>query len=322
MAFALADKWVWDFWFARNGDDVHMFFLQAPRSLGDPERRHRNARIGHAVSQDLVNWSVLSDAFPAGDAGDFDDIATWTGSVLRHGDTWYMFYTGVSTNEDGYVQRINYATSPDLITWTKSGAPALEADPAFYEKLAGSTEIEESFRDPWVFADEDGNGFHMFMTARVPGGEGNGRGVVGYAWSSDLHHWEQRPAITQPGQWVGLEVPQLAKLGNQWRVFYSTQERWASEVRKANAEASLATGSYYMSAPTPFGPYNEDLATSLVVGAPLYSGRVIEHQGEWFMLGFLGDDELGVFAGTISDPVAIHVDENDALVARLSASIE
>jgi hypothetical protein len=40
------------------------------------------------------------------------------------------------------------------------------------------------------------------------------------------------------------------------------------------------------------------------------------------MLGFLGDDELGVFAGTISDPVAIHVDENDALVARLSASIE
>ena len=47
------DHWLWDFWFARDGDDVHVFYLQAPRSLGDPELRHHNATIGHAVSRDL-----------------------------------------------------------------------------------------------------------------------------------------------------------------------------------------------------------------------------------------------------------------------------
>src|SRR5690606_21128921 len=33
MTLALPDRWVWDFWFARDGDDVHVFYLQAPKSL-------------------------------------------------------------------------------------------------------------------------------------------------------------------------------------------------------------------------------------------------------------------------------------------------
>src|SRR5690606_19339933 len=46
MPLALPDRWVWDFWFAHDGDDVHVFYLQAPRALGDPDRRHHNATIG------------------------------------------------------------------------------------------------------------------------------------------------------------------------------------------------------------------------------------------------------------------------------------
>ena len=84
VALRLDGHWVWDFWFARDGDDVHVFYLQAPRSLGDPELRHVNATIGHAVSRDLRDWEVLPDALGAGAPGAFDDLATWTGSVLRH----------------------------------------------------------------------------------------------------------------------------------------------------------------------------------------------------------------------------------------------
>ncbi len=53
MALRLPEHWLWDFWFAQDGDDVHLFHLQAPRSLGDPALRHANATIGHAVSRDL-----------------------------------------------------------------------------------------------------------------------------------------------------------------------------------------------------------------------------------------------------------------------------
>ena len=40
MSFRLPDKWVWDFWFARHEGQHHIFYLQAPRALGDPGLRH------------------------------------------------------------------------------------------------------------------------------------------------------------------------------------------------------------------------------------------------------------------------------------------
>ena len=31
----LADDWVWDSWIADDGERYHLFFLKAPRALGD-----------------------------------------------------------------------------------------------------------------------------------------------------------------------------------------------------------------------------------------------------------------------------------------------
>ena len=83
MSLRLPDHWLWDFWFARDGDDVHLFFLHAPRSAGDPDLRHRSARIGHAVSRDLRDWQLLPMALGPGAPAAFDDQAIrW----LRDGD--------------------------------------------------------------------------------------------------------------------------------------------------------------------------------------------------------------------------------------------
>ena len=95
MAFNLPDHWVWDFWLADDGALHHLFYLHAPKSLGDPNLRHRNARIGHASSTDLREWTDHGQVFDAGAAGSFDGSATWTGSVVRGPDgLWRMFYTG------------------------------------------------------------------------------------------------------------------------------------------------------------------------------------------------------------------------------------
>ena len=45
----LDDFWVWDSWVADDGDAYHLYFLQAPRSLGDPALRHVHATVGHAT---------------------------------------------------------------------------------------------------------------------------------------------------------------------------------------------------------------------------------------------------------------------------------
>ena len=37
MVLALDHHWVWDSWYVRDGGLWHAFFLQAPKSLPDPE---------------------------------------------------------------------------------------------------------------------------------------------------------------------------------------------------------------------------------------------------------------------------------------------
>jgi len=77
----LADAWTWDFWLADDGRSYHLYFLKAPRHIGDPDERHWNVSIGHAVSPDLADWTVVPDAIAPSDGPAFDHIATWTGSV-------------------------------------------------------------------------------------------------------------------------------------------------------------------------------------------------------------------------------------------------
>ena len=80
----LQDKWVWDFWFAVDGDDYHMFYLQADKDLQNPDLRHWNVSVGHARSRDLIHWDVLPDALAptAGNDEAPDSYTTWTGCVI------------------------------------------------------------------------------------------------------------------------------------------------------------------------------------------------------------------------------------------------
>jgi len=124
------DKWIWDFWLVQDGSYYHIFYLQAPKSLKLETRRHHNATIGHAVSKDLMNWQIMADPLKPGEGGDWDDLATWTGSVIKKDNLWFMFYTGVNKKENGLIQRIGFATSKDLVRWEKySNNPVIEADP-------------------------------------------------------------------------------------------------------------------------------------------------------------------------------------------------
>ncbi len=164
MALFLAEHWVWDFWFVQDGDHTHLFYLSAPRNLDDPNLRHWNVRIGHAWSVDLKNWEILPDALWPAATPSWDDYTTWTGCVVRaEAGHWMMFYTGTSKAEDGCVQRIGVACSDDLIVWRRrTETPLLQADLRYYESLDLNIWYEQAFRDPWVFPDPKGDGWHMF----------------------------------------------------------------------------------------------------------------------------------------------------------------
>ena len=325
MTLQLPNKWVWDFWLVRDGTDYHAFYLQAPRSLGDPELRHLNASIGHAVSKDLRHWRVLSDALSAGPPGAWDDRAVWTGCVVWARGRWHMFYTGVSAEDDTVVQRAGLATSEDLIRWRKHPKnPLIEADPRYYEQRDESAVgRERMWRDPWVFRHLQTGDFHALITASATEGPTNGRGVVAHARSDDLVSWETLPPLTEPGDFYALEVPQLTKLGDRYYLLFSTWAEAHSARRREETGLDPAGGTHYLVADDPLGPFRFS-THEFLVGDPLgslYSGKLVEGpDGDPCFLAWRNFAPDGSFVGELDDPLPVSVDgEGNLRVERNSA---
>jgi beta-fructofuranosidase len=310
----LADHWVWDSWGAHDGTHHHLFFLRASRALLDPDRRHLRASVGHARSTDLRRWDLLPDALVPADSPAWDDQATWTGSVVEAPDgTWRLFYTGVSRAERGLVQRIGVARSDDLLTWHRVGdGLLLEADARWYEKLDLEAWIDEAWRDPYVFADPGGDGWHMLITARVPDGDPAGRGVIGHATSPDLEHWEVLPPLTTPAGFGQLEVPQAVVVDGQPMLVFSC---WPDRMTDGRRDQWRGGGVWAVPGADLTGPW--DIASATTFGHPsVYAARLVEERpGQWALLGFR-DTEDGTFVGEITDPLPVVLERGTLRLAR------
>ena len=322
MAFSLPDHWVWDFWIADDGETYHMFFLHAAKSLGNPDLRHRNARIGHATSRDLRAWTYHGHAFHAGAPGTFDETATWTGSVVRGPDRlWRMYYTGsrfLSHDSNANIETIGMLTSPDLFAWTKQPGPIAKADPHWYETLGTSAWPEEAWRDPWVFPDPDGKTWHMLITSRANSGEEMRRGVVGHAMSDDMEHWQVRPPLSEPVyDFAHLEVLQVVTIGAQnYLIFCCDTPRLSGKL-----EGQMG-GTWWARAQGPTGPFDIGGA-KLLAPQDFYAGRLVQDRmGQWNLMAFDNRIVGGDFAGLIVDPIPVLVDEvsGDLSLARTGAA--
>ena len=299
--FQLADSWVWDHWYAQVDGEYHLFFLWAKRGPDGPDARHFQAAVGHAVSTDLVNWRRVAEALARSEPPAFDDLATWTGSVVRHPDgRWYLFYTGATMGADGRnAQSVGLATSPDLLTWTKRPEAVLQPDPAWYETLETSHWQDQAFRDPWVLADPQGNGWHMLITARANHGATFDRGVVGHAWSADLDSWGLRPPLSAPveGGFGQLEVIQVEVIDGRPVMIFSCLAEHAAPARRGNGG-----GIWAAPAASLLGPFDIAGAYQLT-DDQLYAGRLIRGPGgRWLFTAFrqrLGGE---AFLGRIVGP--------------------
>ncbi len=315
MALKIDDQWIWDSWYAWDGGLCHAFYLSASKTLGDPDRRHFNARIGHATSSDLVNWTILPDALLPADSPGFDSLATWTGSVVKAADgQWWMFYTGVSQEDNGDVQRIGAATSSDLISWEKRrDFPPLVADARWYETLDKTVWHQEAWRDPWVFRKAD-NTWQMLVTARAKDGVPGTRGAIGQATSTDLKNWVvQEPLAVSESDFGQLEVLQYEVVDGVPIILFCCGFRELSEARRMAFGERDAT--YSLSCNADFS--DVDLARARPFEhSLLYASRLVRgREGSWNLLGFR-NIEGGEFVGEISDPIPVTANRELGLVPR------
>ena len=315
MSFSLPDHWVWDFWFADDGDTWHLYYLHAPMSLGDPDLRHRNAAIGHAVSRDLSEWTDLGPCIQPSSGDAVDATATWTGSVVRRpGGGWRMFYTGsrfLSPTAITNIETVIAADSDDLATWNRVDGLAFSAGGPHYETLADGTWREEAWRDPWVFARPEG-GYGMLVTARAAAGaisEGDGntddRGVVGLALSPDLETWTRATPLSDPGAGFGhIEVMQYVEVEGATHLLFSCDRAALAGARRASGEP----GGVWTVPVTAPGARVDLGDAQLLVDERLYAGRAVQDRaGTWQLLAFENMTEGGGFAGRLSDPLSLTV---------------
>ncbi|MGF1624543.1 MAG: family 43 glycosylhydrolase [Alphaproteobacteria bacterium] len=319
MTYRLTDKWIWDFWLARDVDAYHLFHLQADRALGDPDLRHWNASIGHAVSTDLVRWQSLGTCFAPAPGPAWDDGTTWTGSVFRHRDRWHLFYTGTARADDCRKQRIGLATSDDLHRWTRQpGNPVLDLDPSAYEEYDPALWHDRAWRDPYVFADPAGDGFRMVFTARVNHGTADGRGVVAQARSDDLVRWRLTEPLVGPGSFGQLEVPQPVRIAGRWYMLFSTAAIHIAAAERARTSTGPGrhAGTHYYMADAIDGPWRMPARPYLTDGdgPVLYSGKIVEDPaGRPVFLAFHDAGPDGRFVGELSDPIPVRVGPDGAL---------
>lgn len=307
MAFDLTDDWVWDFWTIADGPDTHLFFLHAPRSLGDPDRRHVNARIGHAVSTDLRTWTRLPEALAPSPEPGFDDLACWTGSAVadpRGG--WRLFTSGLHHGDGGREQRIGVSRSTDLTEWVREPW-TLTVDPRWYDDGTGAVG-DIHWRDPFVVQDASGL-WHMYITAKAAG-SGSGRGVAAHARSADLLTWEVGPPLSVvSGRFDQLEVIRVVEVEGRWVLLFSCL---SPEMPGAEPDAG---GIWCANIAGPGEPFDPASAYRLT-GEEWYVGAVVpDPAGGWSLLAFRNRDENGYFVGGVSDPMPVHWVNNRLTIA-------
>ncbi len=204
---------VWDFSLVRTDSMYHIFYHSIPddtphSSLGDT--------ISHATSPDLKHWALYGPVLAVGQPT-WESGATWAPDVFWEDNLqrWAMAYTACDPNMN---QRIAFAYSPDLFSWTKEIAnPVIEPDTTQY--IWSSTSSWSDFRDPFIWQEQDT--WHILVTARKY--YTSSRGVLFHATSLDLLNWtDLGPMFVNYGTdpWRVLESPQYRCLGDFHHLFF------------------------------------------------------------------------------------------------------
>jgi beta-fructofuranosidase len=150
-----------------DGDRYHLFFLKASRPCSTPTGGTGVPPSGTRRRPDLTTWTEHADAVIPDDSPAFDDLATWTGSVVRDdAELWRMFYTAVEpgrgrtqpADQLGRLRRSAHLAPRTRPAGARAGRPLVRDG-----RRPGVA--DQAWRDPWVFQGQDG--WHMLITARA-----------------------------------------------------------------------------------------------------------------------------------------------------------
>jgi hypothetical protein len=239
-----------------------------------------------------------------------------TSSFCRRRDLWST-PPSLSTAGHGILdQRIGVAESEDLQVWRRViDKPTVEGDRRWYQTLDVDSKASETWRDPFVFRDPDGDGWHMLFTARAVGAPRFDDGVLGHARSADMLTWEVTAPISEPAGFGQIEVPQVRLIEGRLLLVFTCHPEEQTEQRK-QAYGQFSTWSVI--GESMLGPWDIARAQPFVFEPALFAAPLVQQRdGEWALLGFRNLESEGIFAFEIVDPIHVRL-QDGSLVAALS----
>lgn len=159
-------------------------------------------------TNDFLNYTDIGTVIPYDNTISSQDLALGTGSVIYGNDgLFHAYYTGHnSSGEMLYFEKIQHATSTDLIHWTK------QPDDGFFGAA-------NDFRDPYVYYNPEGNDYWMLIVTRDSQG-----GVLKIYKSTDLVHWQNNGTFYRnPEGSYNMECPTLIYFNGYYYLSFSEQ---------------------------------------------------------------------------------------------------
>lgn len=249
-----------------DGEKMNVFYLHDAR---DGQKGFHPWYLFQTT--DFLNWNDQGEVIPYVNDYGSQDLALGTGSVIQDQEGLYhAYYTGFNgTGNMVYYEKIQHATSTDLVNWTK------HPEDGFYGG-------QNDFRDPYVIhMPDDNNQYWMLITSRY-----NGRGVIRLYKSTNLSSWIDHGIFfsNDVGTW-NMECPTLIKFNDYWYLAFS--EQGSNRVTHYRYTADLSAGWI-----KPTQDYFD--------GIGFYAGRIEKMVDRLFMMGWVGTKEYDYDGGNFN----------------------
>ena len=209
--------------------DCGTFYLYYLHDFRDYEHRGEGIPWYLLKTKNFCSFEECGEAVSRGKPGE-QDLFVFTGSVIKSGDVFHVFYTGHNPHKDltgRPMQGVMHAVSRDGVRFEKTGDEILYA-PAGYEP--------DDWRDPFVFWREDTQKWNMLLAAREEGKPRLRAGCTTLLTSSDLMHWQVEPPFWAPESYFTHECPDLFEWNGWWYLIFSEyNDKCRTRYRKAHS---------------------------------------------------------------------------------------
>lgn len=217
-----------------------------------------------------LTWTDHGTVIPYVNSISDQDLALGTGSVIKDKDGLYhAFYTGHnSRGEMLYFEKIQHATSTDMIQWTK------HPEDGFFGGV-------NDFRDPYVYYDESSEEYWMLITTRDSQG-----GVIKRYISTDLQNWTNAGVFYRNTEGsYNMECPTLIYVNGYYYLSFSAQGTGNQRIVHYRYTTDLAKG---------FDIPEQDFFD----GWGFYAGRIEKMEDRLILAGWVATKTLDRDYGT------------------------